>query len=190
LVIEVRVRPDPNGALLELKSLLASGKIRGFAAEEVEGWVSSLERIGNVPPEGLAVSRAQHLITSSLRTEENTSDPVGLLRGTGFLHSALEKGQVPLRERSAALLLLGKAYSELADFFPEGLAANFLELCVRENSGTSQAQEAYNLYEDIISLGFTGSAGTKLPEDVQKKFQVLKEIAYRVIPNKESPAKD
>jgi hypothetical protein len=106
------------------------------------------------------------------------------------LHSALEKGQVPLRERSAALLLLGKAYSELADFFPEGLAANFLELCVRENSGTSQAQEAYNLYEDIISLGFTGSAGTKLPEDVQKKFQVLKEIAYRVIPNKESPAKD
>lgn len=179
LVIEVRVHPDPNGALLELKSLLASGKIRGFAAEEVEGWVSSLERIGALPPEGLPVSRARYLISESLRSDSHESDPVGLLRGTGFLHAALERNQIPIQERSAALLLLGKAYSELSDFFPEGLAANFLELCIRENSGTRDAQEAYRLYEDIISLGFTGSAGTKLPDDVQRKFDLLKEIAFR-----------
>ena len=43
-----------------------------------------------------------------------------------------------------------------------------------------EAQKAYSLYRDIAVIGFTGSGGTRLPDDVQLQLKELHDLAYGV----------
>jgi hypothetical protein len=105
-----------------------------------------------------------------------------LLRATGILHRLLEEPSALSKgERGHALYLLGLSYSELPFFFINELPELFLEQSVREVPGTQTAQKAFRRYREVVTLAFTGSGGTRIPDEVLLKLKELHEVAYGTV---------
>jgi hypothetical protein len=82
--------------------------------------------------------------------------------------------------RSKALYLMGLAYSKLPLFFINELPEIYLERCIREAPGTSEAKKAFELYKDLVLVGYSGSGGTNVPSDVRLELQELHELSQGV----------
>ncbi len=182
LVVHVRVHPDPQAAITQLNKLRPRAQFTRYEEEEIVGWLESLRRWQNegplrVPP----MAKAENLIRQGLGMNDPLARKKGtveLLRASALLHSVLEEKGANVGERGHALYLLGLAYSELPFFFVNELPELFLEQCIRENPGTDDAKRAFNLYREIVTLGYTGSGGTRIPDDVQLDIRELNDLAY------------
>ena len=51
----------------------------------------------------------------------------------------------------------------------------YLKSCILEYPKSPFAQKCYAAYEEGMIMGYTGSAGTELPPDVQAELKSLKE---------------
>jgi hypothetical protein len=184
LLVYTRVQPDPDLALTELTRMLAKVPVRSFDQEEVGSWIVSLRRWKS---ENRSVKipdlvRAENLIRQALGGADPLtprSGTVELLRATGILHQLLE-GQADLSkaDRGHALYLLGLAYSELPFFFITELPEMFLERSVREYPNTDTARKAFQRYRDVVTMTFTGSGGTRIPDEVLLKLKELHDLAF------------
>jgi hypothetical protein len=187
LVLYVRVSPDPTAAIEALSKVLAGTLLQKSEREEVEGWIESLKRwqasLRNQKGKAPALTEAEGLIRQGLRDGDALSGRKGsveLLRATALLHKALEEGSIKEVDRSRALYSLGLAYSELPLFFVNELPELFLEQAIRDFPNTNEARRSFLLYQQIVSLGYMGSGGMRLPDDVQLTMRELHDLAYGV----------
>ena len=183
LVIYTRVYPDPQRAIADFTKLQADGKLTRLEAEEVNGWLESLRRWRNESKVQIStVRRAEHLIQQGLVLKDafvGKNGTVELLRATAILHRLLAEGSADtIMFRARALRLLGVAYGELSGPFVSELPEFFLEQCIREYPRTDDARKSYQMYQHIVTLDFTGSGGTKLPDDVVATLRELYRLAY------------
>ena len=185
LVIYTRVTPDPREALTELSRIRTRAALSRYEDEEVQGWLESLRRWegeSKVAVDPLA--KAENLIRQGLAMDDplyGRKGTVELLRATAILHRLLDNmTQENKVNRGRVLYLLGLAYSELPFFFINELPEMFLEQCIRENPGTDDAKRAYLLYKEIVNVAYTGSGGTRLPDDVIAELKELHDIAYGI----------
>ncbi|MBX7145296.1 MAG: hypothetical protein K1X79_12650 [Oligoflexia bacterium] len=185
LIVYTRVHPDPLSAISQLNRLRPKVKFTRYEEEEIVGWLESLRRWQNEPKSQVPViAKAENLIRQALSMNDpllGKKGTVELLRASSLLHGLLEtKEDKASNDRGHVLYLLGLTYSELPFFFVNELPELFLEQCIREYPKTRDAQQAYALYRDIITLGYTGSAGTRLPDDVQLTLRELHDLAYGI----------
>jgi len=185
MLIYTRVNPKPVKAIRELSAFRREVALARHEREEIEGWLESLTRWRDESSvEVPTIRRAEHLIQQALAIKEPLAGRNGmieLLRATALLHRVLEDGRPEaLAERARALRLLGVAYNELPFEFVEGLPRLFLEECIREYPNTEDARKAFQLYQHIVSLDYTGSAGTSMPAEVQVELRELYRLAYGV----------
>lgn len=187
LLVYTRVQPDPDTALTELTRMMAAVPLRSFDRDEVNAWVTSLRRwksenrAAKIPE----LARAENLVRQGIGSGDPIAPRIGtveLLRATGILHRLLEEpGALSKGERGHALYLLGLSYSELPFFFINELPELFLEQSVREVPGTQTAQKAFRRYREVVTLAFTGSGGTRIPDEVLLKLKELHEVAYGTV---------
>lgn len=183
LIIQTRVAPDPKGALLNLRKFTSQTKLNSLELETVSDWSQSLarwqdEKVVQVDP----IVKAESLVRQGLGSNDLLYANVGaveLLRATSLLHKMLED-KTTKEDKGRALYLLGLAYSRLPLFFLPELPEMFLEQAIREVPGSDDARRAYKLYTEEVTLGYTGSSGTELPDDVQLRFRELYDLAYSV----------
>lgn len=186
LIIYTRVKPNPHEALTALTRFYSSPSLSKYERDVVVKWVASLRRWSseNTSFKVSPVIKAENLIRQALGMNDPISSSevgtVELLRATAILHEAIEKGTLSPFERSQSLYLLGLSYSKLPLFFINELPEVFLELCIRDYPRSKDAKKSYSLYQEIITLGYTGSGGVHLPSDVQLKLNELHDIAYGV----------
>ncbi len=182
LLIYVRVRPDPAEAMKTLERITLAIKPIQSEREEIDDWHNSLaEWLKESPAKRTNLELAEALIERGIHSEnilEGRRGTVDLLRATALLHKTLEKNDLPTAERARSLYLLGLAYRQLPLFFANELPEMLLEQCIREAPGTLDAKRAFRLYEEIVTLGYTGSSGINLPDDVRLQLQELRDIAY------------
>src|SRR6185437_5128722 len=76
-----------------------------------------------------------------------------------------------------ALLLAGTAYELLDDWLISPLPGLYFEACVRKMPHSEIAHQCYVRLEEGIYFGYTGSAGTDVPEDVRKTLRELRRLA-------------
>ncbi|MCB0311595.1 MAG: hypothetical protein KDD42_10185, partial [Bdellovibrionales bacterium] len=127
------------------------------------------------------IRKAENLLRQSLGMHDPLFSKLGtveLLRASSLLHKGLEGEELSKSDRAKSLYLLGLSYAKLPSYFINELPEFFLEQCIRENPGTTEAKKAYKLYKDVVTLGFTGSSGTHLPPDIQLKLRDLHDMAY------------
>lgn len=187
LLVHTRVQPDPDAALTELTKILASVPLKNFDRDEVQSWIVSLRRWksenrnAKIPD----LAKAENLVRQGLGANDPIAPRVGtveLLRATGILHRLLEQPEgLTQGERGHALYLLGLAYSELPFFFINELPEMFLEQSIREVPGTDTAQKAFRRYREVVTMAFTGSGGTRIPDEVLLKLKELHEVAYATV---------
>jgi len=185
LLIYTRVHPEPRRALSELTKLRQEVQFSKPEDEEIQGWLESLRRWNNesrrvdVTP----IRRAEHLIQQALALKDpmvGRNGTVELFRATALLHQVLEDGRPEAAtQRSRALRLLGVAYSEVPFVFVSDLPELFLEECIREFPATDDARKAFQLYQHLVTLEYTGSGGTGLPADVEATLRELYDLSYK-----------
>lgn len=185
LIIYVRVYPDPQAAIAQINKLRPRAKFTRYEEDEIIGWLESLRRWQNegelrVP----LLAKAENLLRQGLGMNDPLTRKKGtveILRATSLLHRLLEDQSAEARaQRAHALYLLGLAYSELPFFFVNELPELFLEQLIREYPGSDEAKRAFGLYRELMTLGYTGSGGTRVPEDAQAALRELHDLAYGV----------
>lgn len=185
LLIYTRVHPEPRKALEDLTRFEREVPLTKPEADEVNGWIDSLRRWNSESKriEITPIRRAEHLIQQALALKDPMSGRNGtveLFRATGLLHQILEDGRPEvLEQRARALRLLGVAYSEVPFVFVSDLPALFLEECIREYPDTDDARKAFQLYQHLVTLDYTGSGGVRLPSDIEVNLRELYDLAYK-----------
>lgn len=183
LVVLIRGFSDPALALTELNKINNAIPLTPFEREEISGFIGSLERWqkeGNstVPP----LKKAENLIRQALGMNDPLSGRRGaveLLRATAILHDLLlDSDPQILDQRGHILYLLGLSYSRLPLYFVNELPDMFLEQCIKEFPNTKDARECFRLYSNNVQVGFTGSGGTDIPEDVEQRLAEFYSLAY------------
>lgn len=184
LVIFTRVQPNPRHAMDELNRLRARVHFTPNEQQEIAGWMASLERWKDETPVPIdPLRRAETLLSQGTTIGDEIfgkRSAVELLRATALLHELLDAakpGELTAERRARILYNLGSAYSELSFFFADQLPEMFLEQCIRDYPGSDQAKRAFRLYREIVTLDYTGSAGTVLPREVKQKMDVLHTLA-------------
>lgn len=184
LLLYTRVVPDPAKARDALRQAVSRLKLTKDQDQEIKGWLVSLELWATESTkETLSLAGIESLIRQGVKEDlfEYRVDAVSLLRATSGLHALLHGKTLTSQERSTALYLLGYSYNKLPLFFIDEFPELYLQQCIEEFPGTSDAVRSYKLYKEIILLGYSGSGGTHLPGDVAARLMELHDKAYGML---------
>lgn len=80
-------------------------------------------------------------------------------------------------ELGEALLLTGESYEALNKVSLMSLHETYYESCVRRVPKTKWGKACFDKLNESIAFGYTGSAGTHIPLEIQKRLQDLKKAA-------------
>jgi len=184
MVIYTRVNPDPQLAITTLTRLRSKLAFSVYDEEEIKGWIASLRRWQRESRDVVTpLRRAEALMNQGLQLQGSRSDANGLvelLRSTSMVHKLLERGDLSQEDRGRALYLLGRSYTELTDVFTYEMPEIFLRQCIREHPGTEDAKNCYRVYSQNVTLGYSGSGGTRIPGDIQAELRELYDLAFGI----------
>jgi hypothetical protein len=180
LLIQTRIEKDPAGAIALFQGILSTSKLPEEDVHEVRLWLESLKKwkSSSTSTKNALTEGEKLILTGSTKGLDLLRDDVSLLRGTALLHSALESGTLKPVDRSKALYLLGFAYEQLPLFFAESWTEMYLEQCIQEFPGSTDAKNAFRVYRQHIIADFTGSGGTDIPDEVSIHLDELRKKAY------------
>ncbi len=149
--------------------------------QAVNEWKEEIKKTGKKKniSQNERLNRADTLIKRGRQLQMTISDRSGdvyLLRGLSLLHQILV-AQLDKRQLGKALYLTGLAYESVRDLALWSLHENYFEACVRRVPHSNWAMNCYKSLEESLVIGFTGSSGTRLPEDVQARLTELETLA-------------
>ena len=184
LSITVRVKQNPKETLDLIDSVSKRKDLPEFIIrlaqqwrKDAQVWMEEKESKKKLSPEEL-IEKAQKLIERAEKLQSFPADENGdisYLRASNCLHEALDESP-QIKSRGEALYLLGVAYSALQDPTVWDLDRLYFESCVRESPHTELSKKCYHRYSEKIYMGYTGSAGTFIPEDEQKRLEELRKL--------------
>lgn len=179
LELSLRVLRDPEGPLETLRTFAKRKDLSPALQEDVAAWITSLEKLVKGKPEGDALERAEKLLgvgTQEAHLEFSRAELVDHLEASGLLHRALESG-LEGDDRAEAYYLLGWIETRIGRSYWLSQAEAYLETAIRLDPGGDTGERAYLLLEEFLVAGYSGSAGTHVPPDIQTKLDTLRHVA-------------
>lgn len=179
LVLQARVVSDPRRSLAVLREVTSGAVLSEEDREEIAQWDRALYNWEIEHESPNTIPQIEQMIQRAVgnTTIERRADAVSLLRATALLHQMLERVDLEGRERSRALYLLGYSYSHLPLYFMEDLALYYFKQDIEEFPGSDDAKRSFALYKEQVSLSYTGSGGTRMPDDVELEMRQLERKA-------------
>ncbi len=179
LVVAVRVRSDFARAERTLGAFAARPGLPSYLAQLVATWRSALVELTPYAHAATLIE-AREVLARAEELRRFPADRATLVHdlvASSLLHRALARGLASPDETAEASYLLGVA--ELRNDPSRGLpqAEAYLESAIRSAPRSDLAREAYALLESQTLLGWSGSAGLELPEDVEAWLRELRELA-------------
>lgn len=184
LAIAVRVEKDPAKAEAVVKAVQANAQAPFFMREQAKSWGKSIEawkaegKVSTSSEEGL-YAEALRLIARAKSEQQFTRDrsaDIDYLRAGSVVHDLLlthPKG----KRVNEALYLAGICQEVLADLSLWEFGDFYFVACIQNAPHTEMAAKCYRKYEESVYLGYTGSAGTSVPDDVRRNLKVLEAMA-------------
>lgn len=185
LAIAVRVRQDPDRSLQVVQAYMGTPKLPEFMREIASQWKGSIEQWKKEPPrreltdDGL-YAEATRLLSDARQMQKSPTDrnaEVLYLRASDVVHELLQRGAKGPRA-AQALLMAGMSYDVLDGLHVWELQEPYYLACVRTAPHSEIAQQCYRRYEESVLLGFTGSAGTNLPDDIRRQLEAVHAEAF------------
>jgi tetratricopeptide (TPR) repeat protein len=185
MTLLVRVKDDPAATMVLLQKLEARKDLPKFFRATVPAWKRDVEawRGEKFDAQGakpqVLFAKAQALVATAnggpLYTDERKD--VLWLRASAYLNLALAK-EPKFKQRGEALFLLGTCAAGLRSPLWWDVDELFFEACVRENPKTPLAKRCFERLSERVTLGFTGSAGTFIPDDELTRLEELKALSH------------
>jgi hypothetical protein len=180
LIIAVRVKRDPERAEKLLEKLEKQPQIPPDLRRQIGPWLATLRAEGKVVHEPPTLTRARALIASGKKVRDYPYSKAGLmddLLASSVLHRLIEDPALGKPERAEAYYLLGVSDSQVRSSPWLSDSAWYLATAVLTAPHTRIAQRAFETYEDMMILEWSGSSGTNLPPDVLEDLDRLRALA-------------
>jgi hypothetical protein len=186
LSLETRTSENPTRVIGVLKPLLERENLPRYLKADLKGWVRDLEAWGRESVSKSKIkgtsllSRAKQRSRKARDLQESSTDRsslVGYWRAVADLYRAL-KTDLRTDQRGEVFSLLGNAFEVLTPPHQETLHERFYEACIREVPHTPRSDLCYRKLERSVVAGYTGSSGTRIPEEVRKRLLELWGMAF------------
>ncbi len=180
LIVAVRVKREPERAAKLLEKLEKRSATPPDIRRELGGWLAQLRSEGKVVRETPSLTRARALVESGKRARPYTYSKAGLiddLLASSILHRLLEDPLQTKPDRAETYYLLGLTDANVRASPWLSEAGWYLASAIRTAPHSQTAARAFEAYEDMTVLEWTGSAGTEIPADVTRELDRLRALA-------------
>jgi hypothetical protein len=185
LKIVIRVNRDLERAQQTLARFRERDDLPAYLGTYVDEWIQSLEEVDPHKGTGRTLSLARGLIQHGQVMNQYPADRRGLIQfmlASSVLHQLSET--TPSTPENASLLaevyyLLGLVETTLSRTSWTSETEFYLETAIRQDPKSGFARDAYMLLEEYLILGYTGSAGVNLPEEVETYLWELQDLIDR-----------
>ncbi len=184
LAVTVKYLKDPKKSLAVVEKIKKAPGIPYYLKQNVLGWEVAIKDWMKEKPSkdrgpAAMLKRVREWIDRGQKLQIGMVDRGGdiyYLRALSDLHLILQMN-LSKEEMGEALYLTGISYEAVRDISTYTLHENYYESCIRKVPHTSWSQRCYKNYEESVYFGFTGSSGTRLPEDEMKHLLELRALA-------------
>jgi hypothetical protein len=195
LALCLQVRGDAERPRRTLELLLERPDQDAALAADLRNWLKDLERVhaekSEMDLDAIRERIARSEAASVSRSERNLL--VDYLASAAQLHRYVEDSAHSSLEHAEAYSLLGLVESRVGRVFWPAPEEFYLQVAIRMAPGTQVARDAFELYEEIATIGYTGSGGTRMPANMVSHLEYLRELALDPPPGvpgtKSSPSK-
>ncbi|MFI5316463.1 MAG: hypothetical protein ACHQ6T_12240 [Myxococcota bacterium] len=180
LIVAVRVKRDPARAAALLEKLQKRAETPPDLRREIGPWLADLRAKGKSVSEPPSLARARALVESGKRERAYTYSRAGLiddLLASSMLHRLVEDPKLAPADRAEAYYLLGLTDAAVRSSPWLSDAAWYLATAIRTAPHSQTAARAFDAYEDMTVLEWSGSAGTQLPDDIAQDLDRLRALA-------------
>lgn len=186
LAIAVRFKQSPQESQKIARAVLNNKSAPESLKSAAQSWMGSIadwsKQLSNKKPEP-TLTIAQKLIDQAdAKQDVSAPQDVPYLRASAILHQWLSEnpakpGQSNI-ERAKALWLAGRAAEASRELNFWTLHERYYELCIDDAPKTETAKACFSLLSDSVVTGYTGSSGTNLPAEEERRLARLKAKAY------------
>lgn len=178
-----RVLRDPVKALEKMQIHAKNSGLPENVKVKIGAWIKQFqnwEKQANLDPKTATAEQVIKFARKNIQNQWTTQmmapgNPslVTYLRVSGILYEFL-KNNPSSKETPEILYWLSICDRSLSNTFFYSLADLYLRECMIQYPSSSIAKKCYSEYEAEMVLGYTGSSGTHLPEEVKAELQNLK----------------
>jgi tetratricopeptide (TPR) repeat protein len=179
LELEVRVLREYERSAAALDAFSKRSDLYPALREDTARWIAALRRLEARRGDAPTLAAARALVEPAREPEEPVNERAELvehLEASGMLNRLLDTG-VAAGDRAEAYYLLGLIETRIGRSYWMSQAEAYLETAIRLAPGQPVAQQAYDLLDDYLTAGYSGSGGTFLPPDIADKLELLRGIA-------------
>jgi hypothetical protein len=180
LIVAVRVKRDPERAATLLGKLEAQKSTPPDLRRSLGPWRSTLRAEGKAVRETPSLARAHAFVDAGRRARPYQFSKAGLvddLLASSVLHRLVEEPALAKPDRAEAYYLLGLTDAQVSSSPWLSDAAWYLESAIQTAPHSATARRAFDAYEDMTLLEWSGSAGTAIPDDVTRNLDRLRALA-------------
>jgi hypothetical protein len=175
----LRVQHDPQHALMTLQKITSRPDVPERVRENANAWIASLTELRSTPLTGTPLDRARELLARAGDRERFPDERRALVQyiaASGVLHRYVVSQVSATPDLGEAYYLLGVIEATVGRSFWASQTEHYLETSIRIGPGEAYAEEAYDLLEEFIVAGHTGSAGAHIPQEVRRRLGELREL--------------
>lgn len=178
----IRIRQDRKRPARVLEKFAERDDLSRSLRANVENWIASLTAIRQLGTRGSELQRAQALLRETGNVAQFPNERRALVHyiaASALLHRYVAAQPEERAQLAEAYYLLGVIESRIGRSFWLSQTEFFLETSIRLAPDEPFAEEAYALLEEFTVLGYTGSAGSRVPTDVRERLKELRELIDR-----------
>lgn len=150
-------------------------------AEDFKAWSSEKNPIKKTATESELLAQAKKILRSDdlgMIGDNDRKFHIRRLRASAILHKVLEAPGEKSPVKGEALLYLGQIYHRIAYQLFFRFGEMYLRACIMDYKKTKNSRDCYIALEQAVTEGYTGSAGTSIPEDEEVELSKLKQMAF------------
>ena len=180
LIVALRVRQDAARAQRGLALLAQRTDLSTQLRRNLATWRAALEELAPALKQEPSLERAREILAQGRAATEFPDDGADLVHAivaTSLVFRFIEAREPQGRALAEALYLLGQTEAFTRRSFELAEAEFYLEQAIRLAPRTALAERAFARLERDTLLGYTGSGGEQVPDDVRAWLEELRELS-------------
>ena len=175
----IRVRNDFDRPLPALEGLAEGSDLPSYLRDDVDAWVRSLRELRGGKRRGSDLATGRALLRAA-EDRSRFTDPsqalVYYIAASGALHRYVAERAEAGTDVAEAYYRLGVIESQIGRAYRLSQTEYLLETAIRLAPQAPFSGDAFALLEEFVASGYTGSAGTHVPPDVQRHLDELERL--------------
>ena len=179
LKIAIRVRGEYQRAARTLEQFRNRPDMHRYLQNHIAYWITALRELDPKPKEESLLQQARTVVQEAQKSAQFPLDRYGLIHyyhASSLLFQFLDTQTNNKKDLAEAFYLLGIAEAHLTHGYWVSETEFYLEQSIRSDPNSPYAEKAYAFLEEYVITGFSGSAGTDIPEDMQALLNELKQL--------------